>query len=193
MQTHLKNSGNGITLIELLVVLAIIAIVAGIAAPSFSDFMRDQRARQMQWQWRGFLGQARSAAIGQQRWVTVCPISSDQCVSDMTQPWAAFYDDNLNNRLDGPSEDILARLEPEGKTRFVMYRGNTKLAYFRYRASGLSGNLRGFTVCPDGVANHRAFHLTSTLLGRIRFARDTNDDGLVDRRYQGRRQNVTCP
>lgn len=193
MQILRKESGSGITLIELLVVLTIIGIVAGIAAPSLSSLMLDHRARQMQWQWRGFLGQARSAAISQQRWASVCPVQADQCTSDLTRPWIAFHDDNLNNRLDAPDETVIARLQPDGNVRFVMYRGNATLAYFRYRPSGLSGNLRGFTVCPDGTANHRAFHLTSTLLGRIRFARDTDGDGLVDRRYQGKQQNVTCP
>lgn len=182
---------RGITLIEILVIIAIIAILATVSLPSLADFISRHKARQQQWQWQGFLTHARHSSITNRRWVTVCPMKDAQCVEDESLSWVAFFDDNTNGRLDSASEHIQVELSIPTGTKVIMYKGIAKLPYFRYRPIGLSGNLRGLTVCPEGNPS-LAFHITSTHLGRISFKHDTNGDGIADRIYRGKRQNVTC-
>lgn len=193
MHSPERLASGGMTLIELMISIGLIAIVASIATPSFHTLLLDHRAQQQQLEWRGFLGAARVASVTDNQWVTVCPIDNNRCVTDTGKTWAAFHDNNRNAILDAPDERIIRHLEPGENASLVMYKGITKLPYFRYRPTGASGNLRSLTVCPDGTLNERTFHLTSTHLGRVRFSRDTDKDGIVDRRYQGKQQNVTCP
>ncbi|MEX0624497.1 MAG: GspH/FimT family pseudopilin [Saccharospirillum sp.] len=186
---HRHNTG--ITAIELLLAIAITAVLASMAVPGFSALLEAHQSRTQQWRWAGILKTARHQAITRQRWVTLCPVKDTQCDTDLTRPWVAFFDDNRANAI-ASTTDIIAQMAiPEG-TRLVMYRGVATLPYFRYRASGLSGNLRSLTVCPNGKADALSFHFSSTHLGHTRFFDDTNGDGLVDRIYQGTRQNIVC-
>lgn len=182
---------SGVTAIELLLAVAIMSIVTTIALPHFSTMVEAHRGKQLQWRWAGLLRAARQQAISRQRWVTVCPVVAGRCVSDLNQPWHAFFDDDNNQFYNDPA-DLFAELNIPPQTRLVMYKGIATLPYFRYRASGLSGNLRSLTVCPTGEPDHLAFHLSSTHLGRLRFFNDTDGDGIVDRRYQGTQQNIVC-
>lgn len=184
-------ASSGLTAIELMLVVAIVGLLTTVAMPHFSSLIETNQSRQLQWRWAGLLKTARQQAISKQRWVTVCPVSGNECVSDLNQPWHAFFDDNNENRYTDTAE-VFAELPIPQKTRLVMYKGVATLPYFRYRASGLSGNLRSLTVCPTGEADSLAFHMSSTHLGRLRFFDDTDSDGIVDRRYQGKQQNVVC-
>lgn len=183
---------TGATLLELVVTTSIIGIAVSIALPSFQNMMHRHNAKTQQWEWSSLLKSARSAAVSQRKWVTVCPIEDNQCTTNLNNPWVAFFDSSRNNQINS-SQDIIKHLAvPEG-TSLKMYKGMTTLPYFRYRASGLSGNLRSLTVCPEGTETSNTFHFTSTHLGHIRFVKDSDGDGIVDRLYQGKQQNVTCP
>jgi type IV fimbrial biogenesis protein FimT len=189
MALYQRNSG--MTLLELVVTTSIIAIVASIALPSFQSMIRNHNARTQQWEWASLLKTARGAAINQRQWVTVCPVENNKCTTNLNKPWVAFYDNDRSNQIASPQAIVKELLIPSNST-LKMYKGNTTLPYFRYRASGLSGNLRSLTVCPDPARTSANFHFTSTHLGHIRFVEDTNNDGIVDRMYQGKQQNVSC-
>ncbi|WP_028670543.1 GspH/FimT family pseudopilin [Saccharospirillum impatiens] len=189
MKTGVKNKGA--TLLELVITTSILGISASIALPAFQTMIDRHSAKAQQWEWVSLLKTARSAAVSQRQWVTVCPMANDQCTGDLNNPWIAFFDSTRSNRIVTP-QAIIKQLNIPDSTRLKMYKGNTTLPYFRYRASGLSGNLRSLTVCPEGTETSNTFHFTSTHLGHIRFVKDSDKDGLVDRMYQGRRQNVTC-
>lgn len=192
MKRHPGPGCHGFTAVELMIVIAILAISLSLAIPSFTELRLNALARQQQMQWLGFLSAARAAAVKQQTWVTVCPAVNDQCTTDLNTTWYAFYDQERSLSIQDQSQIVSMLTIPE-PTRLLMYKGNTTLPYFRYRAMGTSGNLRSLTVCPDGIANERAFHLTSTHLGHIRFLEDTTGDGIVDRLHKGKRVNVHCP
>jgi type IV fimbrial biogenesis protein FimT len=182
---------SGMTAIELLLVIAIASILATIALPHFNTLIETHQARQLQWRWTGLLKSARQQAISRQQWVTVCPVLGNECVTDLNQPWHAFFDDDNDHKYTDPA-DVFAVMSVPEKALLVMYSGVAILPYFRYRASGLSGNLRSLSVCPTGQLDSLAFHMSSTHLGRIRFFKDTDGDGIVDRQYQGKQQNIVC-
>lgn len=184
-------ASSGLTAVELLLVIAILGILSAMALPSFKSLVDAHQSQQLQWRWAGLLKSARQQAISRQRWVTVCPVVGNECVVDLNKPWHAFFDDKNEKKYTEPSE-VFAVLAIPAESRLVMYKGIATLPYFRYRASGLSGNLRSLTVCPTGEADSLAFHMSSTHLGRVRFFEDTDGDNIVDRYYQGSQQNIVC-
>lgn len=188
---NIPSCHKGVTAIELLLVVVIIGIITTIALPQFSLMIESHKSKNLQWRWAGLLKTARQQAVTRQRWVTVCPVVANQCVADLNRPWRAFFDDTNSKGYADPN-DMFAELNVPVKTKLVMYKGIATLPYFRFRASGLSGNLRSLTVCPTGRLDHLSFHLSTTHLGRLRFFDDTDGDGIVDRYYQGKQQNIAC-
>lgn len=65
-------SQKGFSLIELMVTLAVLAIVLGLAAPSFSSMVRDNRALSLGSELQGTLQFARSEAVKRRQSVIVC-------------------------------------------------------------------------------------------------------------------------
>lgn len=65
-------SQKGFTLIELMITLAVLAIVLGIAAPSFSSMLQDNRASTLGSELQGALQFARSEAVKRRQSVVIC-------------------------------------------------------------------------------------------------------------------------
>jgi type IV fimbrial biogenesis protein FimT len=65
-------SQKGFTLIELMITLAVLAIVLGMAAPSFSSMLQDNRASALGSELQGALQFARSEAVKRRQSVVIC-------------------------------------------------------------------------------------------------------------------------
>src|SRR6056297_2046627 len=78
----------GFTLIEVMVVLVVLAVLLSVGAPSFTTLIRDNRLVSAVYDLRGALSTARSEALAQRAFVTVCP-SSDGATCSGT--WADGY------------------------------------------------------------------------------------------------------
>ncbi|MCD6025693.1 MAG: prepilin-type N-terminal cleavage/methylation protein [Solimicrobium sp.] len=72
-----KTSGNGFTLVELLIVLSIVAVLAGLAAPSFSDLIASRSVKSAALELFSSLLRARSEAITRNATVTLAPVSGN--------------------------------------------------------------------------------------------------------------------
>ena len=96
-----KDSSNqGFTLVELMVTLAVVAIVISIAAPSFSQMIRDHRLITAANDFMGTLQLARSESIRRGVQVTLLPIDANNWNSG----WDVFTDWNrseLRNQAAG--------------------------------------------------------------------------------------------
>ncbi len=91
-----KNKFNqGFTLVELMVTLAVAAIILAIAAPSFSQMIRDHRLITTANDFMGTMQLARSEAIRRGVQVTMLPITQ----GDWTSGWNVFTDWNGNESL----------------------------------------------------------------------------------------------
>ena len=77
---------RGVTLIEILVVVAIIGILAMMAAPSFNDFIKNQRVKAMASDMHMSLLRARSEAIKRNRDVTIAPMTAGSWPDGWTIP-----------------------------------------------------------------------------------------------------------
>jgi type IV fimbrial biogenesis protein FimT len=158
-----KMKQTGFTLIELMVTLAVIAIVAGIAAPSFSQIIQDNRLTTISNELLASLSIARSEAIKRGESVSVCQ-SNDQltCSNDNAswhQGWIVQVDSSnqiINERAALNNGQTLASTE----------------ASLTYEMDGLAVGILNtvyFTICDNrGNANRQGLEVSIT--GRVRQA-----------------------
>lgn len=90
-----RNQQLGVTLIELVVAMAVLAIAASLAAPSFSDTLRNQRLSARSFALQQDLAFARAEAVKLQGNVAVAAKAGG-----MTNGWTVFADANANERAD---------------------------------------------------------------------------------------------
>jgi len=104
---------QGFTLFELIITLAIAAIVVGVAAPSFSNMIQDNRLSSQSLDFVAALNLARSEAIKRRTQVTLCKSADEQdCVADggstdWGQGWIVFVESITVNQERDPTEPIL--------------------------------------------------------------------------------------
>ena len=103
----------GVTLIELLTVITIVAILMTIGVPSYRYVTNSNRASAEVNALLGDMQYARSEAVKEGQWVTVCP-SSNQTSCDVNSTtwqsgWIVFSDANGNAQVDSPPDAILRK------------------------------------------------------------------------------------
>jgi len=130
---------QGFTLFELIITLAIAAIVIGVAAPSFSGMIQDNRLSSQSLDFLASLNYARSEAIKRRTPVTLCKSADGStCTNagDWGQGWIVFVDGNGSQaRENGGNEPILRLHGPlAGNNRLT---GNGNFTHvITYQASG---------------------------------------------------------
>lgn len=97
----LQQHQRGVTLIELMVALAVLAIAASLAAPSFSDTIRNQRLSSRSFALQEDLAFARAEAVKLQSNVALAAPTGN-----LTDGWVVFEDTDADERLDGGERRI---------------------------------------------------------------------------------------
>lgn len=82
---------RGFTLIELMVTIAVLAIVISIAAPSFSNILRENRTLAMTNELQGAIQLARSEAVKRRSNVVICRRNTAGTACDNSADWAAGW------------------------------------------------------------------------------------------------------
>lgn len=96
-----KCQHGGFTLIELLVTVAVAAVLLGLAVPSFTAFMRSNRAEVQASSLVNSLNYARSEAVRRSAAVTVSPLVNGV---DWQGGWRVWTDVNSNGSFDASEE-----------------------------------------------------------------------------------------
>lgn len=82
---------RGFTIIELMVTIAVLAIVVSIAAPSFSNILRENRTVAMTNELQGAIQLARSEAVKRRSNVVICRRNTAGDACDNSADWAAGW------------------------------------------------------------------------------------------------------
>ena len=155
---------TGFSLLELMVVISITLIIITFAAPSFGSLISrsqiDSKANTV----FDIFQLARSTAISQGKFITLCPSKDgQQCDKQWQLGLMAFIDNNHDREFSGKDE-IITFLP---STSSATLHGNQP--YFTYSPLGaLKGRMGSIVSCPSREKLSTSVRLLVSQMGRIR-------------------------
>lgn len=160
-------SQSGFTLVELMITLAIAAILLTMAVPSFSSFVRGNRATTQTNDLIATLQLARGEAIKSNRRVSIC-MSSDQSTCSGTNwasGWIVFTDTDANGTRAGT--ETLIRVHEALPNSTLTVAGFSTANYVQYLSTGfISSTSAGtFTLTQSGCTTPGVVNIATT--GRV--------------------------
>lgn len=166
---------KGLTLLELLVTLSIASILLAIAAPSFADWITQNRLRTSAYDLLTDIHKTRNEAVSR-----VSRVSLWNVDGDWDTGWQMFVDDNANGDLD-TGEQLL--FERTAMATGIDINGDSSVAgMISYAASGHSLTTTGafqagiLTLCGDGA--DKAYQIVISRGGRARMVAVTSDSSV---------------
>jgi type IV fimbrial biogenesis protein FimT len=182
----------GLTLVELLVTLVIVAIMLRLAAPAFRDLTAASRSSAALNHLIGAVALARSSAVTHYDTVTLCPGAERACLGrDQWHRGAlVFLDRDGDGRLDG-EDAVLRRLPSLDAGGRIYWRSFRNRSYLQFLPKGYTPWQNGhFLYCAASGNPKEARMLILNVQGRLRPARDSNGDGVVE---DASGKPVSCP
>ncbi len=175
----MTRTGQGFTLIELMVTVSVAAILLAVGVPNFSDMVKNNRMATTANELVGALNLARSEAIKRGVRVTVCKSADGAtCTTsgNWEQGWIVFTDIDNNATYDNTTETLLRVYETvNGQVVLV---GNTNVSdYVSFVPSGRSALTSGafqagnIKVC-DGRTGNVGKKVILSSTGRLRIERN---------------------
>lgn len=176
---------KGFTIIEMLIAMVVIGVLLSIAAPAFTNIIKNNRMLSEVYALRASLNNARSEALSRRTTVSVCASSNGtSCITGSTPPWnqgyITFADDDDDGALD-PNEVFYVRLE-DADTLNMTYISAASPEQVRFTSRGFARNFFGtIEVCDDrGPTQARGVIIAA--VGTVSAAIDTDStpDGIAN-------------
>lgn len=169
MNTTLKTTYHGFTLVELMIVLAIAGILFSTALPSFSKMLaKNQQTAQLYTLFQHHQ-LARSEAIKNNQNVLLCKSSNGQeCTphSKWSDGWIIFSDTDNDKKING-DETVVFVQQSLATQLSLKYKGFGSHNYIRYFPNGSSSTNGTFTLC-NQFDNTDAKSIIIARTGRVR-------------------------
>lgn len=181
----------GFTLLDTLVALAIATASLILAVPALHTLQLELRGHRVMQDLASGIYLARSQAAKTGTLTTLCPSTTARlCDGSWDQGILIFSDHDGDAEVDDTDEFIgyLAAAAPLGRLDWRAFRSKP---YLQITPLGFTRHQNGsFTWCPAGGDQAAARQLIISRTGRVRFAIDSNGDGL---REGAAGQPVACP
>src|SRR5690242_9276873 len=128
-------AASGFTILELMITVAVLAILMGIAVPSFSEMIRQNRLATQTNDLLTATNFARSEAVKRGSRVTLCPANGNNCSGDSqwSAGWLVITDDGPNVGSLDAGEMVLQRWPAASAQSLSVANPLTAISY---RASG---------------------------------------------------------
>jgi type IV fimbrial biogenesis protein FimT len=178
----------------MLVALAVLAVLLGIAAPAFLDLIASNRLLSEAYALRATLSDARSEAMAQRTFVTLChsaDADGSSCGGAWEDGYIAFVDIDGDGVVDMDDGDEVVLRRVSGLTRVTIEYSNAK-DRVRFDSRGGALDFGGvFTLC-DKRGEKKARGVIVSNVGAVMAAMDTDEpeDDIVND-HEG--NNVSCP
>ena len=200
-QLKFQNAGKnmGFSLIELMVVLGVLGILLTVGAPSFNNLIADNRLLSEVYGLRATLSNARTEALTQRTFVTVCRSSDGaSCTSgagNWNEGYIAFTDFDGDGALDpnGVGGDKIVQAKVLDNSTLDITYIDSASSRIRFNSNGnalgFSGTIR---ICDDrGASKARGIAVSS--VGSVQALVDSDDpkNDIVNKPGGG--SDVTCP
>ena len=167
---------------ELLAALTVVAVLAAVAAPGMSGLLERRRGEAATEQMLRAVQYTRGLAVTRRVTATLCPGTGERCgPRDGWHEGAfVFLDLNADGRR-APEEPIAQRLPPLPQGYRVTWRSFRNRVSLSMRPNGLTDSQSGnLLICPPDGDPTGAHQLIVNVQGRVRRARDSDGDGVVE-------------
>ena len=176
---------SGYSLVELLVSVTIFLCLSSLVIPSFSSINNRRAVSLKVWEIKRTLEYARSLAVTQNKFITVCVATEDyRCVKQHGSRLLVF-DDQYTDYQWVPEEPLYRDVKLGNAAVKLSVSGRS---YVRFDGSGASRGSGNFLVCipgAEGFGRQVIFFYS----GRIRLSKDSNRDGYDDKSGS----SILCP
>ena len=196
-RTNKKNAG--FTLLELLVAMAMLAILAGVAAPSFSSYLRTNGIFSHRQDINSAMMVARTEAVNRNRTMTICSSATGtDCSGDWESGWIVFQDDGTGSGgvardgIHNGDEEIINAYVYQGSNQIAVTNAddNSAIDFLSFNEQGRSAingqqtNRRVLiTICDRENDESLARGLLLIGTGRLIRTRDNDNDGVHESRF----------
>lgn len=176
-----RSPAGGFTLLELLLALSLAAVLVTAVAGFQADWKRRHQLNEQAGALAAAVRFARSYAMVSGARTVVCKSADGgACGGDGYESgWLIFAENAATKNGKPDTGERRLRVRQNARAAGITIRSNTFANYIAYDARGRSNRAGRFVACADGaVRGAKALVVSRT--GRLRFAADTDDDGIVE-------------
>lgn len=186
-----RRTNSGLTLGELLAALAVVAVLAAFAAPGMSGLVERRQTDAVTEQMLRAVHYTRGLAVTRRATATLCPGAGERCgPRDVWHEGAFVFLDRNGDGRRASDEPIAQRLPPLPQGYRVTWRSFRNRVSLSMRPNGLTDSQSGnLLICPPDRNPAGARQLIVNAQGRVRRARDSDGDGVVE---NARGEPVSC-
>jgi type IV fimbrial biogenesis protein FimT len=177
VEVRLKE--RGFTIVELLITLSIITLLLAVSTPQLPAFIEKHQGEKALIAIARAIKAGRSTAIKTGNTVTVCRSSDAQQCSGSWQNGLIVFTDQNKDRILNDADQLLVQLVFDNLPGTIIWRAFQNRQYLQLNSRGDLIHQNGtFTWCAFSGAAESAHQLIISRTGRIRFAVDSDGDGI---------------
>jgi type IV fimbrial biogenesis protein FimT len=146
---------GGFTLVEMMMALVVLAVLLAVAAPGFYELIKNNRMLSQVYAMRAALNGARSEALAQRNFVTICRSTdgADCSNGDWNAGFIAFVDDDGDGAVDDPNDQIFISKVTGDDTLNITYTAGDQVQ-FDSRGYAANSSQGTFAVCDVRGPSH---------------------------------------